>query len=327
MRLLVLGGTSFLSWRIARVAVGRGHEVVCAARGRSGSVPEGARLVVVDRDRPGAVDVLAGYGFDAVVDVATGALGWVLDALEVLGDRVRHWTFVSSVNAYADTATVGQGTDAPLCAPVLDRRHFELAELTVERYGGTKVASENAVRERVGQDRAFIVRPGVISGPGDQMHRFGYWASRFARGGPVVVPDVTDHPLQHVDVRDLAAWIVTAAERHRTGTFDAVGPVLDFTTVLRDAAALVGAPDLRLVPVAPSALLAAGITPWGGPRSLPFWLPTTMYGLVTHDPAPALAAGLPHRTLTDTLHSALADAPTHPLAAGLTAEDERVLLQ
>lgn len=103
MRLLVLGGTSFLSKQVALDAVTRGHEVVCAARGQSGPAPEGAQLVNVDRDEPGAVKVLAGEQFDAVVDVATGALGWVLEALDVLADRAGHWTFVSSINVYADT--------------------------------------------------------------------------------------------------------------------------------------------------------------------------------------------------------------------------------
>jgi hypothetical protein len=136
--------------------------------------------------------------------------------------------FVSSINVYADTLTLGQTTDAVLCEPVLDTKHFDMfTELTVERYGGTKVASENAVRERMGADRAFVVRPGVISGPGDLMDRFGYWAARFARGGRALIPDTPHQPVQHIDVRDLAAWIVTAGEQHLTGTYDAISPVLE----------------------------------------------------------------------------------------------------
>ncbi|MDH6284493.1 NAD-dependent epimerase/dehydratase family protein [Prescottella agglutinans] len=331
MQILVLGGTAFLSKQVASEAVRRGHQVVCAARGVSGAVPDGARLVVIDRDQEGAISALAGERFDAVVDVATGALGWVLDALETLADHVGHWTFVSSINAYANTATLGQGIDAPLCDPVWDTRHFDLfsGELTVERYGGTKVASEQAVRDRMGAGRAFIVRPGVISGPGDLMDRFGYWAARFERGGRAAVPDTPDQPVQHIDVRDLAAWIVTAAEQHLTGTYDAVGPVQRLGEVLRQAADLVGGPGLELVPIDPDRLVEAGINPWGGPTSLPLWLPEEKFGLMAHDPAPALAAGLAPRSLADTIRSALGDEHSRgidrPRNSGLTPAEELTL--
>ncbi len=240
--------------------------------------------------------------------------------------------FVSSINVYADTLTLGQTTDAVLCEPVLDTKHFDMfTELTVERYGGTKVASENAVRERMGADRAFVVRPGVISGPGDLMDRFGYWAARFARGGRALIPDTPHQPVQHIDVRDLAAWIVTAGEQHLTGTYDAISPVLELGPTLREAAELVGADDLELVPVDPETLTEAGINPWGGPTSLPLWLPPDKYGLVAHDPAPALAAGLAPRPLADTVYTALADEQARgldrPRTAGLTPAEEQALLE
>jgi nucleoside-diphosphate-sugar epimerase len=213
----------------------------------------------------------------------------------------------------------------------LDTKHYDLfTELTVERYGGIKVASENAVRERMGSDRAFVVRPGIISGPGDQMDRFGYWAARFARGGRAVVPDTPHQPIQHIDVRDLAAWIVTAGEQRLGGTYDAIGPVLELGPVLRETAELVGADDLELVPLAPDILTEAGVNPWGGPTSLPLWLPVAKHGLVAHDPTPALAAGLTPRPLADTVHTALADEHTRGLdrarTAGLTPAEEQALL-
>jgi hypothetical protein len=95
----------------------------------------------------------------------------------------------------------------------------------------------------------------------------------FARGGQAVIPDTPHQPVQHIDVRDLAAWIVTAAEQRLAGTYDAVGPVLELGPVLHETAKLVGAADLELVPIDPDTLIKAGINPWGGPRSLPLWLP------------------------------------------------------
>jgi 2'-hydroxyisoflavone reductase len=60
MRLLVLGGTVFLGRAVARHARDVGHDVTCAARGVSGTVPDGVRLVRVDRDRRDGLSTLDG---------------------------------------------------------------------------------------------------------------------------------------------------------------------------------------------------------------------------------------------------------------------------
>src|SRR5215217_4392516 len=105
MRLLVLGGTAFLSREIARQAVERGHRVTCAARGTS-APPPGAEFVRVDRDRADGLDPLADREFDAVIDVARRPTH-VRRALSGLAGRAGHWTFVSTVSVYADDATPG----------------------------------------------------------------------------------------------------------------------------------------------------------------------------------------------------------------------------
>lgn len=301
MRLLVLGGTVFLSRAIAAEAVTRGHDVTCAARGTTGSVPDGATLVKIDRNAADGLAPLAGEAFDAVVDVATQNYPWVADALAALGAKAGHWTFVSTISVYADSEQQGQRPGSPVLAPL--REGSQPGERDPEQYGAVKVASEDAVREVLG-DRAFVVRPGLITGPGDGSDRFGYWPGRFARGGRVLVPDSPDQPIQHIDVRDLASWIVDAGENGLTGTYDGIGPVGRLGEVLREIAAAVGT-DVELVPATPDALEAAGVNAWGGPRSLPLWLPTSHWGLSSHDPAPSLAAGMRIRPLTETVAAAL----------------------
>lgn len=326
MRMLVLGGTGHGSGQIAAEAVARGHEVICAARGESGAVPPGARLVKVDRSTPDALAPFAEERFDAVVDVAYGALGWVREALAAVA--AGHWTFVSSINTYADTATMHQTADAPQLPPVHQEERVELTETTPEHYGGIEVASEHAVRDAMG-DRALIVRPGPISGPGDKTDRFAYWAGRFHRGGRVVVPDDPAQPIQHIDARDFARWIVSAAEQRLGGAFDAIGPTLNFLGTLREIAGIVGQDNTELVPFAPAKLLAAGVRPWQGPKSLPMWLPESFYGLVSHDWSATRDAGLTIRPLAETVHSALADElrrGDRPRVAGLTDAEEAELL-
>jgi nucleoside-diphosphate-sugar epimerase len=307
MRVLVLGGTVFLGNAVAAEAVARGHEVTCAARGESGAVPAGARLVRVDRDAVGGLEPLAGQAFDAVVDVAPVSYPWVADALALVGADAGHWTFVSTINVYADNTTVGQRPGAPLLDPL--REGISLAERgNSALYGAIKVAGEDALRDAMGE-RAFVVRPGLVTGPDDRSDRFGYWPARLARGGRLVVPDAPDQPIQHVDVRDLAAWILDAGERGLAGTFDAIGPTAPLGTFLADIADTVGKEtgiEAELVPVAEDTLVAAGVGYWSGPKSMPLWLPATHYGMKSHDPEPARAAGLRVRPLADTVLAALA---------------------
>jgi 2'-hydroxyisoflavone reductase len=319
-RWLVLGGTRFLSWTVAATALARGHEVVCAARGVSGTVPDGAELVVVDRDA--GLDPLRGERFDAVVDVAVNSVAWVRDALDVLGATAGHWTFVSSISVYADGGTTGQDESAPLLEP---------AETGgMEAYGQIKVASENAVRDAIGE-KAFVVRAGLICGPGDESDRFGYWPGRFARGGRALVPDAPEQPAQIVDVRDLAEWIVRAGEEHLTGTLDGSGPVTTLGAVLDEIADAVGAPDLERVPVDPAILQEAGVGPWMGPRSLPLWVPPAHLAVTSRDTSAAAAAGLRCRPIAETARGALGTERerglTRPRKAGLTPAEEGELLR
>lgn len=307
MRLLVLGGTVFVGHAVAAEGVRRGHEVVCAARGESGQVPDGATLVRVDRDAEDGLDGLTGE-FDAVVDVSPLSYPWVARALRTLGDRVAHWSFVSTINVYADTATPGLTPATGELVPALTEHASreamaEAGEDGVLLYGGIKVASEQAVRDAMGE-RAFVSRPGLITGAGDRSDRFGYWPGRFARGGRVLVPAV-DQPIQYLDVRSYASWIVDAGERRLAGTYDAAGPIQPLSELLAAIAGAVGA-DVELVGADAEQLVAAGVNPWSGQRSLPLWLPATHQGLPAHDPAPSLAAGLSVRPLADAVADALA---------------------
>jgi 2'-hydroxyisoflavone reductase len=326
MRLLVLGGTIFVSRAVAAEALRRGHDVVCAARGTSGSLPEGATLVRVDRDAPDGLDVLAGEKFDAVVDVARISHTWVSRALDALADNAGHWTFVSSISVYADSKTTGQTPGAPVLAP----REEHVAPggpLDAGQYGAIKVASENAVLDRLA-DRTFVVRPGLVTGLGDGSDRFGYWPARMARGGRVVVPD-TQTPSQIIDVQDLANWIVDAAVGRLVGVFDAINEPAPLSQVLRKIADTVGL-DGELVPVPEPTLVEAGVETWMGPRSLPLWVTEEDSGHGAHDPSPSYAAGLRTRSWEDATLAALeherALGLDRPRKAGLTPEEEAEVL-
>ena len=323
MRLLVLGGTVFLSRAVAAAAVARGHDVTCAARGESGSVPEGARHVVLDRGAPdwSSLDVGGDGEWDSVVDVSRSPV-WVAEALEALGDRIPHWVFVSSISVYADQSTPGGSQDTlPLLPPITE----DVEQDTPEKYGSSKVGCEQAVQARARE--WLVVRPGLIVGPGDPSGRFSYWVARLAEGGDVLAPESPDRGTQAIDVRDLAAWIVTGAEKGLTGVYDASGPVMRLGDLVDEVVAAVGG-QAKQVWASAAFLIERDVAYWSGPRSLPLWLPEDSRGMTAHDVSAAVAAGLTARPIGETATDTLAwlRSTQDPPLTGLSRAEEQDLL-
>jgi nucleoside-diphosphate-sugar epimerase len=324
MRLLILGGTVFLGRAVARHARDAGHDVICAARGASGAVPDGVRLVRVDRDRSDGLSPLDGQRFDVVVDVARRP-SHVRRALATLADRVGRWTFVSTCSVYADHGTPGQRAEsAALLAPALP----EIDDAEGEQYGPCKVAAEEAVASS--GVPAFVCRAGLIVGPEDPSGRFDYWVARLARGGEVLAPGRPDDRVQWIDVRDLAAWLVLGAETGVTGTYDGIGAPVPRSQFLAGVAEGIGVKP-KLTWVDQQFLAEQGVQPWSGERSLPMWLPLPDYaGFMTRDVSPALRTGLLTRPLDDTARDTLRwlrTGPDRTLSVGLDPDDEANVLR
>ncbi|MFF1541100.1 NAD-dependent epimerase/dehydratase family protein [Microbacterium sp. NPDC058269] len=313
---LILGGTGWLSGRIAQRWLDEGATVTCLARGTR-PAPEGTALVHGDRDAPDAYADLARQDWDHIVDISSQA-EHVERAIDALGDRAGRWTYVSSVSVYSDDATVGVDESAP--------RHPSARPGDEYEYGAHKAAAEDAVG-LLGK-RALIVRPGLIVGDGDPSDRFGYWGAAFARAGaePVLLPPVEGKHVQVIDVDDLAAFIVGAT---CSGAVNAVGdehPLADVLDAVRAAAGHAGA----TVVAEEEWLLAHDVEHWAGPRSLPLWLPPTMTGFMTRSNSAFHASGGQLRPLADTIERVIADERERGVdrerRAGLTRAEEEALL-
>lgn len=328
MRVLVLGGTVFLGRAVARVATEMGHDVAILSRGRSGTDPGGVRVFRGDRDQDDGLSVLDGERFDLVVDTSRQSVSQVRRAVEELRDRVGCYVFTSTVSVYRDFSRIGITEESPTHEPLWPTSPEQEAD--PRSYAALNVACERVVLGAFG-DRGLVVRPGLIVGDHDPTDRFGYWPARLSRGGTVLAPGAPDRPVQLIDVRDVAEFVVRAALDARTGVYNVRGPAIplsmgDFLATCRRQAGTAS----ELVWVADRFLEERQVRSY---LDLPLWLgdDPEWAGFASVDGTKALGAGLTHRPLEDTIEAALRTERRLGLdrdrRAGLSPLRERQLLE
>ncbi len=294
MKLLVLGGTHHVGRAVVETALGRGDQVTTLTRGASGPSAPGAKALHADRTNLAALSaVLAGGSWDAVIDTWSGAPRAVRDAAGLLADRAGHYGYVSSRSVYQWPIPLGLDESAPVVAGSADAG--DEADYPAAKRGG-----ELAAVAAFG-DRALLARAGLILGPYEVVGRMPWWLRRIERGGDVLAPGPPERPLQYVDCRDLAGWLLQAADNGTGGSFNVTSRRGHATmaTLLAAAVAVTGS-DARLVWVAPEVIEAAGIEPW---TQLPVWLPPDgeAAGLHDGDVSRAYSSGLTCRPVLETI--------------------------
>lgn len=148
---------------------------------------------------------------------------------------------------------------------------------------------------------ALLARAGLILGPYEDIGRLPWWLDRFSRGGRVVAPGRPGRPLQYVDARDLAAWLLSGLSAGIAGPVDVISRSGHATTAdLLEACVVVTGSDAELVWVDEARLQAAGVEPWS---QLPCWVPETeeFVGFLEADTARAAATGLVCRPVEETV--------------------------
>ncbi|MDQ6729416.1 MAG: NAD-dependent epimerase/dehydratase family protein, partial [Actinomycetota bacterium] len=291
--LLILGGTGFVGPALAAEGLARGWGVTTFTRGQRPASGENVERLHGDRTQPGALAALAARDWDLVLDTWSGAPRAVRDSAQALTGRAGGYVYISSGSVYAPPVALGVSEDARTVTASPDAEAGEYSEC--------KRGAELAVLAAFGE-RALILRPGLILGPGEDVGRLPWWLARMARGGEVLAPGPPDLGLQMIDCRDLAAFALTAGAAGVAGPLNTVSHAGHATTrsLLEACREVAAPPGTELRWLAPAAVHAAGIEPW---IELPIWIPPGHAASARHaaDVTRVHAAGLHCRPVSETV--------------------------
>ena len=300
----------------------RGHEVTLFNRGITNPdlFPDLETLI---GDRNGDLAALQGREWDVVIDNPANIPRWVRLSAEALRGSVGKYVFVSSTGVYVPYLT----TDIHEDAKVDTIEDPETEVVNGRTFGALKALAEDEARTAF-PDGHLVVRPTYIIGPGDPTDRYTYWPVRLARGGEVLAPGNPADPMQHVDVRDLGAFMIKAVEDDLSGTVNVVGPREPLTMggLLERTRDAVGS-DATLTWVDAAFLLEQGLF------AVTYWVePAGDYlGMMQVNGDKAFAAGFEMRPLEQTARETLEwfdaqDAERQEPRSGLAPEREAEVL-
>lgn len=323
MKILIIGGTIFVGCHLTQTALERGHEITLFNRGRHSPdlFPEVEKF---HGDRDGGLDILLGHTWDAVIDTCGYVPRIVGASAKLLSSLVDHYTFVSSISVYRDVSLRGIDEDYH----VAELEDTSVEEIDEKTYGPLKALCEQEVVAEY-PDRSLLIRPGLIVGPHDPTDRFTYWPMRAARGGEVLAPNPPAAPVQFIDVRDLAGWMIELIENRVTGVYNATGPnyQLEMAQFLETCITVADA-GAQLTWVTEKFLADSKVEEWS---DLPLWLSgEENAGLMAMNVQKAVSAGLTYRSLEETIRDTISWAGSrdsgHEWRAGLGSERENRLL-
>lgn len=319
MKIIIIGGTKFLGRSFVEIALAKGHEITLFNRGMTNPdlFPE---VECLKGDRDIDLKPLRGRKWDALLDTCGYVPRIVKISAETLADSVEHYTYISSISAYADFSKPGIDENSMLAA--IEDETVE--QVTHETYGSLKALCEKAVEQAM-PDRVLVLRPGLIVGPYDPSDRFTYWPVRVQSGGEVLAPSPPDEQIQFIDVRDLVEFILFMIEKGQTGIYNSTGPGYTLTMQqFLEECNKTFENQAEFTWVSEKFITENEI-------NLPVWVPKEWEGINQVNCQKAIDAGLSFRPLTDTIRDTLswhsACPSDYKLLAGLNPEQEQKLLK
>lgn len=207
VRVLVIGGTTFMGKRLVERLLDGGHEVTLLHRRMESPFGSRVRNVVADRNDAQAVEgALVGLRFEAAFDLAydweRGTTGRQVEATaRAVPGEIERYVFMSSVAAY------GHGLDHDEDDPLAPADH-------PDAYVRNKAEAERALF-RMHRDAGFpavTFRPPFVYGPDNPLYREAFFWDRILAGRPVIVPGDGSRLMQLAYVEDVVAACLAALE-------------------------------------------------------------------------------------------------------------------
>ena len=341
LKLLILGGTGFLGPHQVNQAKDAGYELTIANRGKSNpDLFPNVELIEIDREgdlKELEQAVADGKTWDAVID-NSGYIPEHVDATaSLLKDAVKTYVFVSTISVYGQIREMNSDESHELDT-ISDEDAAKVTKISEvgrnpQAYGPLKARCE-AAAEKAMPGRVVNIRPGLIAGPGDKTDRYTYWPVRTSMAercdGKMIVPGTKDapQPIQIIDVRDLAAFCLTACDGVEGGAYNLVAKPEPITNTVE---AIRKSEDKSAEPVmVDGAFLTEQECAWWA--ELPAMVPEEgdYAGMTSVSNEKALAAGLKTRPNAETAVATLQwwkGEEQRPLRGGLSEEKEAKVLQ
>lgn len=317
MKILVLGGTSFVGRYLVDAAEKSGHEVVLFNRGKTNSEVY-KHLRHIQGDRRKDAHLVGEEEWDAVFDTCAYSPQDLQPMLDVLNNKTKTYMFISTISVYDDYKN-----GRPHESSSTFHQIIETDEVTGATYGPLKVMCEQLVNDTFNKN-ALIIRPCIVVGPHDPTDRFTYYAQQLGKAGKVAVPGGNEphRKVQWIDARDMAKWIVRMVEEGKAGTFNVASNPLTMDEFIDEIAS----DDIEKEWVSDDVLEAVDL----GERRYPFWMPMSKdfpEGFFVVENKRAVDNGLTFRPLAETAQDTREWALNRKLKAGPSVEQEQAFLK
>lgn len=206
MKILVTGGTVFVSRYTAEYFAVRGHEVYVLNR-NTRPQSNGVKLIECDRHNPG--DKLKNISFDLIIDVTSYNETDVKDLINSLGSFGKY-IMISSSAVYPET----------LRQPFREEQECGF-NIHWENYGTNKIAAEKYLISRIPD--ACIIRPPYLYGKMNNLYREAFVFECAERNMPFFIPKDGKMKLQFFDVEDLCRFVERIIESNTENRIFNVG--------------------------------------------------------------------------------------------------------